>query len=126
MARSLCVSVLLLVNYTVFELGELATVPTVGGAYKVTCDALQAVNVFAAATGAGLEPFLGILISTVDAAVAIVVNRAIAYVVLVHEVYHVAYCLGIVGGISINLNVEDVTTTSKLVIGRLNLGLVLG
>ena len=54
------------------------------------------------------------------------VHRAVANVVLVHQVNYVHDGLWVVGGIAVNLNIKDVSTASNLVVRCLNLGLVLG
>lgn len=60
--------------HAVLEFGELTAVPAVGSTHKVTSDALQAVNILTSATGASLETLLCVLITAVDATVAVVVN----------------------------------------------------
>ena len=110
----------------VLELGKFAAIPTVGGADEVTSDALQSVDIMTVAVGALLKALGGILVAAVHATVAVVVDRAVTHVVLVHEVHNIGNCLGVVGGITVNLDVEDVATTGQFVIGSLNLGLVLG
>ena len=110
----------------VLELGKLAAIPAVGGADEVTGDALQAVDVMTVAVGALLKAIGGILVTAVHATVAVMVDRAVTHVVLVHEVHNIGNRLGVVGGITVNLDVEDVTATSQFVIGSLDLGLVLG
>ena len=110
----------------VLEFGEFTAVPAVGGADEVTRDALQAVNVVAVALGALVEVLGSVLVSTIHAAVAIVVNGAVTDVVLVHEVHDIGDGLGVVGGVAVDLDIEDVSATGQLVIRRLDLGLVLG
>ena len=117
---------MLLVHDAVFELGELGVVPAVGCSDEVTCDALYVVDVVAVAFGALGEAFLRILISAVHAAVAVVVDGAVADVVFVHEVDDVADGFGVVGGVAVNLDVEDVASARKFMIGCLDLGFVAG
>ncbi len=74
-------------DHAVFEFGEFAGVPAGGGADEVAGDALELVDVLAAAVRAFLEAFLGVFEAAVHAAVAVVVYRAVADVVFVHEVY---------------------------------------
>ena len=69
---------------------------------------------------------VGILVAAVHAAVTIVVHRAIAHVQLVHHVDHAHDDLWVVGGITVNLHVEDVAATGDVVVGRLHLSLVTG
>ena len=63
--------------------------------------------------------------SAVHAAIAIVVYRAVADVILVHQVYDVHDGLRVVGRISINFDVEDVSSSCEVVVRSLYLGLVL-
>ena len=65
---------MLFVNYTVTELSELAAVPSVGCTNEVTGDALELVDLLAAAVWTLLHIVLGILISAVKAAVTVVVH----------------------------------------------------
>ena len=58
---------------TVVELSQLATVPAVGGTYQVAGDALQLVDVVAAALWTNLQVGIGILVAAVETAVAVVV-----------------------------------------------------
>ena len=113
-------------HYTVVELGKFATVPSVGCTYKVACDALQLVDVVTVALRALMQIFGGVLISAVQATVTVVVDRAVANVVLVHQVNDVHDSLWVVGGIAIDFDVEDVSASCNLVVRSLNLGLVLG
>ena len=110
----------------IFEFGQFAAVPAVGGSHEVASDALQAVDVVAMAAGAFLEALGCVLIATVHAAVTVVVDRAVTDVVLVHKVDNIGNGLGIVGRITIDLDIEDVTATSQLMVGRLDFSLVLG
>ena len=110
----------------VLELSQFTAVPAVSGTDEVTRDALQSVDVVAMALGALMQVVGGILVSTIHAAVAVMVHRAVAHVVLVHEIHDVGNCLGIMGGITINLHIEDVASTRELVVGSLDLGLVFG
>ena len=117
-------AILLFVYYAVVEFGELCLVPTVGCTYKVSCDALQLVKVLATALGALLKVLCGVLVPAVEATVAVVVNRAVSDIVLVHHVHYAHDCLGVVCGVTVNLNVEDVSTACKVMIRCFNLGLV--
>ena len=60
-------------GYAVVKLGKLAAVPTVGGSYQITGDALQLVDVVAAALRTYLEVGISILVAAVETAVAVVV-----------------------------------------------------
>ena len=61
-------------NNAVRQFGEFGFVPAVSGAYEVAGDALEFVNLFASAPGAGFEIVRSILISSVHAAVAVVID----------------------------------------------------
>ena len=67
---------------------------------------------------------VSILIATVHAAVTVVVHGAIAHVQLVHHIHHTHDNLWIMCGITVNLNVKDVTTTCHLMIGCLDFSLM--
>ena len=58
----------------VAELGELSAVPSAGGADEITGDALELVDIVAAAVRTFNESFLCILEATVHTAVAVVVD----------------------------------------------------
>ena len=117
---------MLFVDDTVIKFCQFCLVPTLSSTYKVTRDALQFVDTLAATLGTYGQFGLGILVTAVHTAVAIVIHRAVAYVVLVHQIDNIHNRLRVVCRIAINLDVEDVTTASEVVIGSLNLGLVLG
>lgn len=59
--------------HSVAKLGKLSAVPAAGGSHKVTCDALELVDIVASAVRAFLKSLLGIFESAVHAAVAVVV-----------------------------------------------------
>ncbi len=107
-------------HYAVGELGEFGFVPAVGGADEVAGDALQLVDVVAAAVGALGERFLRVLISAAHAAVAVVVHGAVADVVGVHEVNDVGNGLRIVRSVAVDLHVEDVSASGEPVVGALD------
>lgn len=60
-------------GYSVVELGKLAAVPTVGCTYQITGDALQLVDVVAAALRTNIEVDVSILVAAVETAVAVMV-----------------------------------------------------
>ena len=62
--------------------------------------------------------------ATVKATVAVVVNRAVTDVILVHHIHHAHYCLGVVCSVTVNLYIEDVATACEVMIRSLNLGLM--
>lgn len=110
----------------VLKFGKLGIVPAVSCADKVTGDALQAVDIVAVAMRTLLEVFLRILISAVHTTVAVVVHGAVADVMLIHEVDNVGDCLGVVGCITVNFHIEDVSATGQGMIRSFNLRLVAG
>ena len=62
------------VNRAVVEFVEFCVVPAVGGAYELAGDALELVDVGAAALGTSLQLLVSIFIAAVHAAVAVVVD----------------------------------------------------
>ena len=64
----------LFVHHAVAELSELSAVPSAGRSHEVSCDSLQLVNLLASAVRTFLHVLLGVLISAVHAAVAVVVH----------------------------------------------------
>ena len=116
----------LLVDDAVIELGQFRAIPTLGGTYKVARDALQLVYMGTTTLGTSGEFLVCIFVSTLHATIAIVIHRAVTNVVLVHEIDDIHDSLRVVGSIAINLNIEDVSATSEVVIGSLDLGLMLG
>lgn len=111
---------------TVLKFGKLGIVPTVSCADKIACDALKAVDIVAVAVRTLFKVFLRILISAVHTTVAVVVHGAVADVVLVHEVDNIGDCLGIVGRITVNFHIEDMSATGQGMIRSLDLCLVAG
>ena len=110
--------------YTVIELCELRLVPSVGSANEITGNALQAVNVGAAALGASVHRLFCVFIAAIHAAIAGVVDTAVSDVVFVHHVHDAHHSFGVVSGISVNLHIEDVAATCEFVIRGLHLCLV--
>ena len=124
--RFCCICVLdLFVNYTVTELSELAAVPSVGSTDEVACDALELIDLLAAAVRTLLHIMLGILISAVETTVAVVVHRAVSDIILVHKVNNLHDCLRVVSRVTVDLHIEDVATTSECMVRTLDLSLVL-
>lgn len=111
---------------SVVEFSQFGIIPTVGGTYEIACDALESVNIVRVAFRTFLQVGRRILIAAVHASVAVVVYRAIAYVVLVHEIDDIGYGLRIVSGVAVYLHVEYMTASGEFVIRGLNLGLVSG
>ena len=81
-------------NHTVIELCQFGLIPTVGGTYEITGDALESVDIVATAIWALVHYFLGIFISAIHATVACVVYRTITDIELIH---HSAFPLAAVG-----------------------------
>ena len=117
---------ILFVDDSVIELCQFCLVPTLGCTYEVTRNTLKLINAIATTLGANVQLLLCILISAVHTAVAVVVYRAVADVILVHQIDDIHNCLRVVCSVAVNLDVEDVATTSQFVIRSLNLRLVLG
>ena len=72
--KNMCPFAELFVYDAVTELGELSAVPTACGTYEIASDALELVNVLSAAVRTLRKTLLCVLISTVHAAVAVVVH----------------------------------------------------
>ncbi len=77
---------------------------------------MQLVNLVAATFGTCVEVFLCILITAIHAAVAVMVDRTIADIIGVHEVYDVGDGLWVVRGISIYFHIENMASSRELVI----------
>ena len=113
-------------NHTVGKFGEFGGIPPVGGTNKVACDALEAVNAVAFAFRTFLKPVRCVFISAIQAPVTVVVYRAVADIVFIHKVDDILYGLGIVGGISVNLHIEDVTASCQFVVRTFYSGFMRG
>ena len=109
-------------HHAVAQFGEFCRVPAVGGSHKVTCDALQAVDVLAAAHRTFFQSFLRVFVAAVHTAIPGVVYRSLAYVVLVHQVHYLHHCFGVVGGVAVYFYIEDVAAALQIVIWRLDFG----
>ena len=112
-------------HHAVFEFGKLRAVPAVGSSDKVAGDSLELVNLLASAVRADFHFCVRILEPAVKAAVAVVVDRAVSDVVFVHQVHDGHDCFGIVGCITVNLNVEDVSAAGEVVVRSFDFSLVL-
>lgn len=110
----------------VLEFGKLGIVPAISCTDEVAGDALQAVDVAAVAMRTLFKVFLRILISAVHATVAVMVHGAVADVVLVHKVDNIGDCLGIVGRITVDFHIENMSAAGQGMIRRLDLCLVAG
>ena len=117
---------LLVMNDAVVELGKFATVPAIGGADEIASDALQAVDVVAVAFGALGEVVGGILVAAIHTAVSVMVYRAISHVVAVHQVDDIGNGLGVVRGIAIDFDVEDVSASCERMVRTFNFSLMFG
>lgn len=109
----------------ILELCKLGAVPSVSGSHEVARNALQAVDMCATAVRTYFQIRGGILKSTIHASVAVVVDRAIAYIIFVHEVYYIRNCFRIVGGIAIDLDIEYVSATCHFVVRPLDFSFML-
>lgn len=69
---------------------------------------------------------VGILITAVHTTITVVVYGAIAHIQLIHHIHHTHDDLGIMSGIAIDLDIEDMAATRQLMIRRLNLSLMAG
>ena len=78
------------------------------------------------AFGTLLQVFGSIFIPAIHAAVTVMVDRTIAHIMLIHQVYNVHDGLGIVRSVAVNLYIEYVATTCQLVIWTFDTCLVLG
>lgn len=113
-------------DYAVVQLGQLRAVPTVGSTYQIAGDALQAVDAFASALRTFIQTSLGVFVATIHTAVAVVINGTIADVILVHHIYHTHDDFRIVRSVTINFYIEDMTTTSQVVIWSFDFSFVAG
>ncbi len=108
----------------VVEFGEFCTVPSVGSADEISCDTLEFIDVMTAAFWAGVEFFVCILIAAIHAAVAIVVDRAIADVVFVHKIHNVGDRFGLWVASPSIFDIEYMASSGKFVIWSLDAGLM--
>lgn len=109
---------------TILEFSKLGRVPALRGTDEVAGDALEAVDIRTATLRTDFHVRIRILIATLHAAVAVVVHRTVAHIEAVHHIDHAHDGRRIVGGIAIDLDVEDMTTTREVVVRSLHLGLV--
>ena len=110
----------------VVEFGKFRLIPAVGSSDEVAGDALQAVDVGAATFGASFETRRGVFVAAIDAAVAVVVHRAVAHVESIHHFNDTHDSLGVVGGIAVDFNIENMAATSEVVVGSLDFSFVAG
>ena len=109
-------------HYAVVKFCQFAAVPTVGGTYEVTGDTLERVDVMSVTNGAFGETFGCVLVAAVHTTVAVVVDRTVADVVLVHEVHDVHDSLRVLRSIAVDLDVEDMSAEGECVVRSLDLG----
>ena len=74
----------------------------------------------AAALGTGFQVDGRVFVSAVQAAVAVVIYRAVTDVVPVHHVHHTHNDFGVVGGVAVNFYIEDVSAAGQVVVGGVN------
>ena len=111
-------------RHAVIKLRKLCVVPSVGSTYQISRDALQPVDIAAAAMWAHCHLSLRILISAIHAAVTVMINRAVADIIFVHHVDNPHYHLWVMSGIAINLDIENMSASGQVMIRRLDLGLM--
>ena len=99
----------LFVDNTVVKFCEFCIVPTVGGADKISGDALQTVDSGAVAMRAFFEVGRRVFISAYHTTVAIVVYRTVSNIVFIHQVNNIGNRFRIVSGISVDFDIEDMT-----------------
>lgn len=78
----------LIMNDPVVQLCQLGIVPAVGCPHQVAGDALQLVDMLAAALRAFFQVWGGVFVAALQTAVTVVVYRTVADVVLVHHVHY--------------------------------------
>ena len=59
---------------TIIQLCEFSTVPAIGSANQISCDALKLIDMLTATLRTNLKIIIGILLATVHATIAIVVH----------------------------------------------------
>ena len=115
-----------LVNHAVVKFGKLGVVPAVCRSDKIACDALQAVDDVRMTAGTFLQICRRVLIAALHAAVTVVVYRAVADVVFVHQVNDIGYGFRIVGGVAVYFHIEYVTAARHLVVRSLDFRFMAG
>ena len=93
-------------HHSVMQFGQFAGIPSVGGAHKISRDALD-----------GLEGCLTfrtflhgevcIFIATFGAMITVVVHTSVAHVIFVEHVDNLHDGLLVVGGVSVHLHIEN-------------------
>ena len=110
-------------NDTVVKLCQFAGVPPVGRAHQIAGDALDSLK-GCATLRTCLAPLVGILIAAIGTVIAIVVDRPITHIILIHHIDDLHDRLFIVSGIPIDLDIEDMTTQGDGMIGCLHFRLM--
>ena len=116
----------LIMNDPVVQLCQLGIVPAVGCPHQVAGDALQLVDMLAAALRAFFQVWGGVFVAALQTAVTVVVYRTVADVVLVHHVHYTHNDFRIVGGVTVYLHIEDVSAAGQLMIRSLHFRFVAG
>ena len=98
-------------NYTIVQLCQFRLVPAISRTNQIARDALQPIYILTATLGAGGQMLIRILKATVHATIAVVVDRSITDVILIHHVNHAHDRFRVMCRIAINLYIEDVSTT---------------
>ncbi len=102
-------------NDPVVQLCQLGIVPAVGCPHQVAGDALQLVDMLAAALRAFFQVWGGVFVAALQTAVTVVVYRTVADVVSVHHVHYTHNDFRIVGGVTVYLHIEDVSDRKSVV-----------
>lgn len=113
-------------NDPVVQLCQLGIVPAVGCPHQVAGDALQLVDMLAAALRAFFQVWGGVFVAALQTAVTVVVYRTVADVVLVHHVHYTHNDFRIVGGVTVYLHIEDVSAAGQFMIRSLHFRFVAG
>ena len=107
-------------NDPVVQLCQLGIVPAVGCPHQVAGDALQLVDMLAAALRAFFQVWGGVFVAALQTAVTVVVYRTVADVVSVHHVHYTHNDFRIVGGVTVYLHIEDVSAAGQFMIRSLH------
>ena len=113
-------------NDPVVQLCQLGIVPAVGCPHQVAGDALQLVDMLAAALRAFFQVWGGVFVTALQTAVTVVVYRTVADVVSVHHVHYTHNDFRIVGGVTVYLHIEDVSAAGQFMIRSLHFRFVAG
>ena len=110
---------------SVVKFGKFAGIPAVSCTDQITGDTLYGLELRVAFRTFMLI-LIRILISAFGTVVAVMVYRSVTHVILVHEVNDLHDRFLVMGGIAVNLHIEDMSAAGHLVVRGLNLRLVTG